>query len=86
MHIHHVQFDSQASDGVTPGWPSSSRSARTGSRTPTLVAAAAAGATTLSLSSVAKFRPGVFIGVGLGTEEIEVRQIASVDARPRRSR
>ncbi|NUR76463.1 MAG: Ig-like domain-containing protein [Thermoleophilia bacterium] len=55
---------------------------------PTLTAAAAVGDTTLALSSVAKFQhtcagggtcDNVFIGIGLGTESIEVRQIASID-------
>ena len=79
MHIHHVQFDPQASDGVITGM-SFEQSVRPYKLVdPTLTAAANAGASTLKLSSVSKFKPGVWIGVGLGTEDIEIRQIVSVN-------
>jgi FtsP/CotA-like multicopper oxidase with cupredoxin domain len=80
MHIHHVQFDPQASDGVITGlsYEQSVRPYRV--EDPTLTAAVAPGDTTLRLSSVAKFQRGVWIGVGLGLEKIEIRQIATIDA------
>jgi manganese oxidase len=79
MHIHHVQFDPQASDGVITGlsYEQSVRPYKV--EDPQLAASAAAGATRLQLTSVAKFQPGVWIGVGLGTEAIDVRQIAAID-------
>jgi hypothetical protein len=46
---------------------------------PQLTEPAAAGATVLHLGSVAKFQKGVAIGVGLGTEQFEVREITAVD-------
>jgi hypothetical protein len=80
MHIHHVQFDPQASDGVISGMQYEQSVRPYKLEDPKLVADAGAGATTLALSNVAKFRPGVWIGVGLGTEDIEVHQITAVDA------
>jgi len=80
MHIHHVQFDPQASDGVITG-ASFEQSVRPYKvEDPKLTAASAAGATTIKLSSVAKFQPGVWIAVGMGTEQIEIRQIVTIDA------
>ena len=80
MHIHHVQFDPQASDGVISGMQYEQSVRPYKLEDPKLVADAAAGDTTLRLSDVAKFRPGTFLGVGLGTEGIEVHQITAVDA------
>jgi Big-like domain-containing protein/multicopper oxidase len=80
MHIHHVQFDPQASDGVISGMSYEQSVRPYQLEDPTIAAAASTGDTVLRLSSVAKFQPGVWIGIGLGTEEIEIRQIASIDA------
>ena len=80
IHIHHVQFDTQGSDGVISGF-SFEQSIRPYKLVDSqLTADAAIGATVLTLSSVTKFGPGVWIAVGEGTEGIEVRQITSVDA------
>ncbi|MBI3977739.1 MAG: multicopper oxidase domain-containing protein [Chloroflexi bacterium] len=78
IHVHHVQFDVQASDGVITGlaYEQSVRPYRV--EDPTLTVASKAGTPTLTLSNVAKFQPGVWIGIGLGTESIEVRQIKSI--------
>ena len=78
LHIHHVQFDTQASDGVITGLSYEQAVEDYPSTDPQLTAAAGPGATTLSLSSAAKFQPGVAIAVGQGTEEIEIRTIASI--------
>ncbi|MDX6562301.1 MAG: hypothetical protein QOD65_2115, partial [Gaiellales bacterium] len=84
IHIHHVQFDTQASDGVVTGMSYEQTIRPYMSEDPQLVQASAAGATTLTLSSVAKFQPGEWIAAGLGTESIEVRQIATINAAAKR--
>ena len=87
MHIHHVQFDIQGSDGVSAGF-AYEHSVRPYSVTDTrLVATARAGDNVLSLSSVAKLagtdangqptRP--WLAVGEGLDSIEVHQVASVN-------
>jgi hypothetical protein len=68
IHIHHVQFDTQASDGVISGMSYEQAVRPYKLEDPQLTAAAAAGATVLHLSSVTKFQVGESIGVGLGTE------------------
>ena len=68
IHIHHVQFDTQASDGVITGMSYEQAVRPYKVEDPQLTADAAAGDTVLHLSSVAKFQVGESIGVGLGTE------------------
>ncbi|HEY8620736.1 MAG TPA: fibronectin type III domain-containing protein, partial [Dermatophilaceae bacterium] len=68
IHIHHVQFDTQASDGVITGMSYEQAVRPYKVEDPQLTADAAAGDTVLALSSVAKFQVGESIGVGLGTE------------------
>jgi hypothetical protein len=83
MHIHHVQFDTQASDGVISGM-SYEQSVRpyqeAGVDESTLTAAAQPGDTVLHVADPAKYRPRTFVAVGQGTGAIEVRQVDSVDA------
>lgn len=83
MHIHHVQFDTQASDGVVSGLSYEQSVRPYAIEDPTLRVAAAGGTRVLSLSSVAKFQPGVFIGVGLGRESIAIHEIESIDTAAR---
>jgi hypothetical protein len=92
MHIHHVQFDPQASDGVITGMSFEQSVRPYKAEDPSLTAAVAAGATVLPLTSVTKFVHtcagggacnNVFIAVGQGTNAIEVRQIASVNTAAR---
>ncbi|KQZ87450.1 hypothetical protein ASD62_17865 [Phycicoccus sp. Root563] len=87
MHIHHVQFDVQGSDGVSTGF-AYEHSVRPYTVTdPKLVDAAHEGDTVLHLTSVAKFvgtdandRPThPWLAVGEGLESIEPHQVASVD-------
>jgi hypothetical protein len=80
MHIHHVQFDTQASDGVITGLSYEQAVRPFAAEDPSLTAAASNGDDVVHLSSVAKFVPGVSIAVGEGTEAIEIRRIESVDA------
>ena len=81
MHIHHVQFDPQGSDGTSIGF-SFEHSIRPYTVEDTKLAVAAAqGSTTIRLSRVdPKYRPGVAFGVGLGKDSIEEATIVSVDA------
>jgi FtsP/CotA-like multicopper oxidase with cupredoxin domain len=83
MHIHHVQFDTQASDGVITGL-SFEQSVRPHQiEDPNLAAAAAKGATTLRLTSVAKFQNGEYIAVGEGRDSIEIHKITAINATAR---
>jgi hypothetical protein len=79
LHIHHVQFDPQGSDGASAGmvYDQSIRPYRIVD--PQLSETTAAGDRVLHLESVDKFQLGVAIGVGLGTEEFEVREITDID-------
>ncbi|MCW2598860.1 MAG: uncharacterized protein JWM02_689 [Frankiales bacterium] len=94
MHIHHVQFDTQASDGVITGMSYEQAVRPYKLEDPAIVTDVTKGSTVLHLSSVAKFQVGEWIGVGLGTEGApvsgtanasvsgtgpEVRAIASID-------
>ncbi len=88
MHIHHVQFDVQGSDGVTAGFAYEHSVRPYKVEDPQLTAAAAAGDTVISVAAVDKFlgadangnprRP--WIMVGLGTATPEIRQVVFVDA------
>jgi manganese oxidase len=87
MHIHHVQFDVQGSDGVTAGFAYEHSVRPYKVEDPTLLAPASAGDTVLRLSDVSKFvgtdangqatRP--WLAVGQGLETIDIQQIASVN-------
>lgn len=80
IHIHHVQFDTQASDGVISGFSFEQSIRPYKIVDPQLTASVSVGSDTLTLASVAKFQPGVWIGIGLGTDAIEIRQIVSISA------
>ena len=79
IHIHFVQFDVQASDGVVTGF-NYEQSVRPftveGER---LTAPVAAGADRVTLSSTGRFQPGVLVGVGMELDAgFEVRKIVEV--------
>jgi FtsP/CotA-like multicopper oxidase with cupredoxin domain len=78
LHIHHVQFDTQASDGVITGLSFEQAVEDYPTADPTLTAAAPAGTDTLQFSDAAKFQPGVAIAVSQGTEDIEIRTIKTI--------
>ncbi|HEX2728332.1 MAG TPA: chitobiase/beta-hexosaminidase C-terminal domain-containing protein, partial [Rubrobacteraceae bacterium] len=80
MHIHHVQFDIQGSDGASAGFVYDQSVRPYKAVDPQLTQAASQGDTVLHLSSVAKFQNGVWIEVGEGTDNLDVRQIASINA------
>jgi hypothetical protein len=82
MHTHFVQFDPQASDGVITGFsfeqsvkPDTGQLGET-----TLAAAAAAGATQITVSSTSGLRVGISIEVGQGLPDTEVApQITAIN-------
>ena len=84
LHIHHVQFDPNGSDGATAGMVFGQAVRPYRIEDAQLATAEVAGATTITirptvaLSSLAKYRVGIWIGVGLGTEQIEIRKITAV--------
>ena len=88
MHIHHVQFDVQGSDGVSAGFAYEHSVRPYQVSDSKLVAAARTGDTLLRLSDVSKFigtdangKPiHPWLAVGEGLETIDIHQIASVDA------
>ena len=88
MHIHHVQFDVQGSDGVSAGFAYEHSVRPYKVEDAQLTSDAAAGATTVALSSVSKLigsdangqltHPWIMIGQGTNTPE--VRQVEAVDS------
>jgi FtsP/CotA-like multicopper oxidase with cupredoxin domain len=78
LHTHFVQFDPQASDGVITGlsFEQSVRPAQSENRT--LAAAAAAGATQITVSSTARLRTGITIEVGQGEADTEIAKITAI--------
>jgi hypothetical protein len=87
MHIHHVQFDVQGSDGVSAGFAYEHSVRPYQVEDPKLVADAHPGDTTVQLSDVSGFvgtdangKPiQPWLAVGEGLESIDIHQIASVD-------
>ena len=80
LHVHHVQFDPQASDGVISGFSYEQSVRPYKLEDPQLTVAAAAGTNVLHLTSVAKFHLGAYLAAGLGTDWIEPAQITAIDA------
>jgi hypothetical protein len=79
MHTHFVQFDPQASDGVITGLSYEQSVFPTQRENRSLTGATAVGATTVTVNQTgAVLRPGVAIGIGLGTTNIEIRTITSI--------
>jgi manganese oxidase len=87
IHIHHVQFDVQGSDGVSTGFAYEHSVRPYSVEDSTLTAPSTTSDSVLHLSSVAKFQDKTadgapshpFIGVGMGSDGLEVRQVLSVD-------
>lgn len=78
MHSHFVQFDPTSSDGVITGL-SFEQSVYTNSlENRTSTAATAAGATQVTVSNVDNLRPGIYIAVGSGKADIEIRKITAI--------
>ncbi|MCW2928698.1 MAG: uncharacterized protein JWM86_2666 [Thermoleophilia bacterium] len=81
MHIHHVQFDIQGSDGASAGFVFDQSIRPYRSNDVQLTARGRKGDTAIQVASAAKFQPGVWIGVGEGENGLEVHQIASISGR-----
>jgi hypothetical protein len=90
LHIHHVQFDTQASDGVISGMSFEQAIRPYKAEDVQLISDAGAGSRTLHVSDPepnptsqtprrGKLRPGVWIAVGEGTDKIEVHKIEAAE-------
>lgn len=79
LHMHHVQFDTQASDGVITGMSFEQSIRPYKVEDAQLTQDARVGDTLLRLSRVDKYHVNAFIGVGLGTNNIELRKIVAID-------
>ena len=79
IHIHHVQFDVQASDGVGTGMQFGQAVRPYQLEDRQLSQAAAAGDTEIRVADPARYRAGIDIAVGMGTDAIEVHRVVSVN-------
>ncbi|HVE26290.1 MAG TPA: hypothetical protein VNC22_12840, partial [Sporichthya sp.] len=87
LHIHHVQFDTQASDGVISGLSYEQSIRPFSAEDLQLTDATAVGDTTIHVTNpdparpvrLQKIRPGVAMAIGQGTEDIEIRKVVSVN-------
>ena len=76
MHTHFVQFDPRASDGVITGFAYEQSIFSTSRENRTLTTVNSQ--TVITVSNVDKLRPGIFIGVGVGGTNIEIRKITAI--------
>lgn len=76
MHTHFVQFDPRASDGVVTGFAFEQAVYAADREGRTLVSVDSP--TTITVSNVTNLRPGISIGVGVGTPTIEIRTITAI--------
>ena len=76
MHTHFVQFDPRASDGVITGFAYEQSIFPTSRENRTLTTVNSP--TVITVSNVDKLRPGIFIGVGVGGTNIEIRKITAI--------
>ncbi len=80
IHVHFVQFDVLASDGVSTGFGYEQSVRPFTSEGETVTGPAAAGSARLALESAARFQPGILVGVGMDrADTFEVRRIEAVD-------
>ncbi|HEV2783745.1 MAG TPA: hypothetical protein VGX25_30530 [Actinophytocola sp.] len=78
MHTHFVQFDPQSSDGVITGLSYEQSVYPNSLENRTMTAASAANATRVTVSNVTNLRPGIFIAVGSGRANLEIRRITAI--------
>ena len=80
MHIHHVQFDTQASDGVITGMSFEQSVRPYATEDSPLAVAANPGDTTITMNAIRpRDRVGIGLAIGEGTDAIEVRTVTGVD-------
>ena len=80
IHIHFVQFDVQASDGVNTGFNYEPSIRPFTSEGETLVADASAGDLSVQLASAERFQPGILVGVGMDqVDTFEIRRVQAVE-------
>ncbi|HUP70735.1 MAG TPA: multicopper oxidase domain-containing protein [Acidimicrobiales bacterium] len=79
-HIHFVQFDIQASDGVVSGFNFEQSVRPFRLEGAALSASAGAGATTLRVADSSRFQPGVVVGLGMeSSQDFEALAVAAVN-------
>lgn len=79
LHIHFVQFDVQASDGVTNGFNYEQSVRPFALAGETVLTDTLSGAVELRLSSAARFQPGILVGIGMDQDKtFEIRRITAV--------
>ena len=80
IHIHFVQFDVQASDGVVTGFNYEQSVRPFATAGEKLTSPAAVGATSIILANADRYQPGILVGVGMDQDAtFEVRRIAAID-------
>jgi hypothetical protein len=79
LHVGDAQVDVQGSDGLISGMAYEQSVRPYAAEGLRLTVRARGGATLLRLSDVESLTPGASIGVGLGTEDIEIAQVTEVD-------
>lgn len=78
IHIHFVQFDVQASDGVNTGFNYEQSVRPYTVEGETVAAPSTVGATRLRMSSTMRFQPGILVGVGM--EQAKTFEVAKIKA------
>ena len=80
IHVHFVQFDILASDGVSTGFGYEQSVRPFTSEGETVTEPAEAGSMRLALGNTARFQPGILVGVGMDqTDTFEVRRIEAIE-------
>jgi len=79
LHIHFMQFDVQASDGVDNGFNYEQSVRPYAAAGDQLSTGAAAGALTVSVGSTSRYQPGIEVGVGLDQDSSsEIRRVVAL--------
>jgi manganese oxidase len=82
LHVHFVQFDVQASDGLDTGFNYEQTVRPYGAEGTTITAPVGAGSLRVPVADPGRYRPGVLVGVGLDRDaEFETAVVAAVTGR-----
>ena len=80
LHIHFVQFDAQASDGLDAGFNYEQTLRPFRAEGTSITEAATAGATSITVTDASRFNVGAVTGIGLDqADTFEARRIAAID-------